>query len=130
MSVYEIRHYIPVAGKEKALADRFRNHTFQLLDKLGYKVAAAWEDAGGKGELWYLMEWGSHEEMRAAWESFKTNPDWLKIKELTERDGPLVSRIEATPVVASSQFADYRRGSQPSPGSKTDSVGNSRNVKD
>lgn len=109
MSVYEIRHYIPAPGKSEALAVRFRDHTFALLDKLGYKVVEAWEAADGNGELWYLMEWDSHEQMRDAWERFKTDPDWLRIKEQTERDGPLVAKIEASAIVTSSSFADYRR---------------------
>lgn len=109
MSVYEIRHYIPADGKAKALGDRFRDHTFALLDKLGYKVAEAWEAADGSGELWYLMEWESHDQMRAAWERFKTDPDWFRIKELTERDGPLVSKIETAPLLTSPLFEDYRR---------------------
>jgi hypothetical protein len=100
MAVYELRHYVPVQGKENALANRFRDHTFGLLDKLGYKVVEAWEATDGSGDLWYLMEWDSHEGMRAAWDSFKTHPDWLHIKQLTEQDGPLVARIEATPLTA------------------------------
>lgn len=107
MSVFELRHYIPAPGKAEALANRFRNGTFQLLDKLGYKVAHAWEAADGSGELWYLMEWSSHEEMRAAWESFPRDPDWQRLKAETEAAGPLVAKIETFPLTSSATFAEY-----------------------
>jgi hypothetical protein len=107
--VLELRHYVPVPGKEAALGARFRDLTFPLLDKLGYKVVGGWESVPSNGEFWYLMEWQSLEHMRTSWESFKTNADWQRIKELTEKDGPLVQRIESYPIAPSDIYSDYIR---------------------
>jgi len=43
--IYELRHYIPVPGKEAAILNRFKNHTFDIFRKRGFKIVNFWIDA-------------------------------------------------------------------------------------
>ena len=58
--IYELRHYIPVPGKEAAILNRFKNHTFGIFKKNGFKTLNFWIDAKGSGQLWYVFRMGIH----------------------------------------------------------------------
>ncbi len=92
--IYELRHYVPVPGKEAALMDRFKNHTFAIFEKAGLKVVDYWVADDGSGHIWYVMEWESVQAMKEAWDRFRKDRDWIAVKEATERSGPLVQKIE------------------------------------
>lgn len=93
--IFELRHYLAKPGKEAALRDRFEKLTFPLLAELGYAVSSTWQERGTPASLWYVMRWESAAAREAAWQSFKTLPQWVAIKDETERDGPLVERIDS-----------------------------------
>ena len=99
--IYELRRYVPAEGKAEALAARFRDHTFPLLSKLGKRVVTTWEAADRSGEVWFVIEYASLEDMKATTAEFLAHPDWKLAKELTETDGPLFTKVEAFPLVAS-----------------------------
>jgi len=94
--IHELRHYIAVPGRLEALLQRFRQHTFAVFQRLGFNVVACWEAADGSDEFWYIVAWRDEADMRRNWEILKADPEWLEIKKDTERDGPLVVRIDST----------------------------------
>ncbi|WP_137388934.1 NIPSNAP family protein [Rhodoligotrophos defluvii] len=96
--IYELRRYMPVAGKEAALRDRFANGTLRLFDKLGIKVTHFWEHASVPGELWYVVAWRDEAAMKAGWEAFRNDPEWTAFKAKTEADGPLAASITSIPL--------------------------------
>jgi len=93
--IYELRQYIPTPGKAEALSRRFRDSTLALFRKLDFKVVDFWETTDGNGELWYVMEWPDEAAMKAAWDAFRTNPEWVSTKKVTEAEGPLVQKLQS-----------------------------------
>ena len=94
--VIELRRYTAVPGREADVIARFRDHTLQLFDDLGFVVDRFWIDVDDPGVLVYAMEWADRATMDAAWDAFVDDPRWVAIVELTEADGPIVERIEST----------------------------------
>jgi heme-degrading monooxygenase HmoA len=97
--IYELRHYFPVPGKESAILNRFKNHTFDIFRKKGFKVVNFWIDAKGSGQIWYVLEWESASSMESSWNSFGSDPEWIDAKEASEKDGPIVQKIESTQLI-------------------------------
>ena len=96
MMIYELRHYFPVPGKEAAILNRFKNHTFEIFRKKGIKVMNFWIDAKGSGEIWYVLVWESASSMESTWSNFRSDQEWIDVKEASEKDGPIVQKIEST----------------------------------
>jgi len=48
------------------------------------------EDAN---DLTYLLAWESMAERERKWSAFGSDPDWLKARAESERDGPILARI-------------------------------------
>jgi len=94
--IYELRHYIPVAGKEDAILNRFQNHTFKIFDRLGFKVHDFWVEANGSGHLWYVLEWRSAEQMDSEWIKFRSDDGWQTVRAESEKEGPIVEKINVT----------------------------------
>ena len=55
-----------------------------------------WIDAKGSGEIWYVLVWESSSSMESSWNTFRSDQEWIEVKEATEKDGPIVERIEST----------------------------------
>jgi hypothetical protein len=97
--VYELRVYTTNEGKLPALEKRFKDHTMKLFEKHGMKNVAYWkptDPAKSKNTLIYVL-W--HKSEAAAKESFKNfgaDPDWMKAREESEKDGKIVAKVEST----------------------------------
>jgi NIPSNAP len=91
--IFELRHYVIVPGKGEAILNRFKNHTFKIFDRLGFKVRDFWVEANGSGHLWYVLEWQSVEQMESAWSKFRDDGEWLSVKAESEKDGQIVEKI-------------------------------------
>ncbi len=80
----------------KAIQDRFRDHVLALFAKHGMNVTQFWEDWDeSENRLYYLVE---HEDMDARnlnYDRFRSDPEWLAIKQVSELDGPLVAKLES-----------------------------------
>jgi heme-degrading monooxygenase HmoA len=93
--IYELRHYFPVPGKEAAILNRFKNHTFEIFRKKGFKVMNFWIDAKGSGEIWYVLVWESASAMESTWSNLRGDQEWIDVKEASEKDGPIVQKFES-----------------------------------
>ena len=78
--IYELRHYIVVPGQGQAILNRFKNHTFKIFDRRGFKVQDFWVEANSSGHLWYVLEWQSAEQMEAEWTKFLGDEEWQSVK--------------------------------------------------
>ena len=94
--IYELRHYVVVPGKGEAILNRFKNHTFKIFDRLGFKVHDFWVELNGSGHLWYVMAWESAEQMEREWTKFRSDAEWESVKAESEKDGPIVEKIDVT----------------------------------
>ncbi len=96
--VFELRTYTTPPGKLEALKSRFRDHTVQIFDKhgmtsIGYFVPM---DAPAKDNtLIYVLAHASREAAAKSWAEFRADPDWVKAKAESEKDGPLTTKVES-----------------------------------
>ena len=96
---FEMRTYVANAGKIEALHARFRNHTLPLFKKHGMEVVGFWTPTSGEDAdrtLIYLMAYPSPEAREASWKAFRADPDWVKAKAESEKDGVLVGKVIET----------------------------------
>ncbi|MGE0213782.1 MAG: NIPSNAP family protein [Parvibaculaceae bacterium] len=95
-TVYELRRYVAVPGKEQALRRRFEDGTLALFRELGIRVVDFWETVAAPVELWYVLEWPSEPAMKETWNAFRANGKWLALKSESETGGPIVASITST----------------------------------
>ena len=91
--IYELRTYTCFPGKHAALLERFRKFEVALFAKAGMTGIGFWvpEDEPAKSnKLVYLLRHKSREAAKESWARFQKDPEWLKVKAESEKDGPLV----------------------------------------
>ena len=97
--VFELRTYYTNEGKLDDLHKRFREHTLRIFKKHGIEIVGFWtpqDQEQGKGEkLIYLIAFPSREAAKKAWEAFRNDPEWMKAKADSEKEGVLVAKVES-----------------------------------
>jgi hypothetical protein len=97
--VFELRTYHAAPGKLEALHARFRDHTSDLFQKHGMTIVGFWvptdADKGAGETLIYMLAFPDRAAATAAWRAFASDPDWVKVKADSERDGPLTTKIDS-----------------------------------
>ena len=95
--IYELRVYDAVPGKLPALTQRFDKVTMGYFAKHDMQVVGFWTDeVGTNNRLTYMLAFDDMAHRDRAWAGFRADPERLHIFEESERDGPLVSRIQNT----------------------------------
>lgn len=90
--VFELRTYTTPEGKLDALHNRFRNHTMKLFSKHGMTHIAYWqptEEPKSANTLIYILSHASAEAGLQSFTAFRADPDWIKAKSESEKDGSL-----------------------------------------
>ncbi len=86
-------------GKIDALHARFtRDHTLKLFEKHHMTLIGFWrptDDRQAKLHLVYLLAFPSQEAGVQSWKEFQADPEWKSVKTISEKDGPLVEKIES-----------------------------------
>jgi len=49
---------------------------------------------GSNHDLYYMLEWKDLAERERIWNGFMTDPDWLRARAETEKNGPLITHLE------------------------------------
>jgi hypothetical protein len=96
--VFELRTYHAAPGKMKDLNARFRDHTCKLLEKHGMTLIGFWTPTDPKEAeevLFYIVAHASEEAAKKAWDEFRKDPDWVKAKADSEKDGALTTKVES-----------------------------------
>lgn len=97
--VFELRTYTAAPGKLAALNARFRDHTLALFKKHGMEVVGFWEpldkEAGAGEKLVYILSHRSRAAAQASWKAFQEDPEWIKVKAESQKDGALIARIDS-----------------------------------
>ena len=95
---FEMRTYHAPEGKLDALNARFRDHTTALFKKHGMENIGYWTPAerqpGAGNTLVYILAYPSKEAAEASWKAFRSDPEWIKAKDASERDGKLVEKVD------------------------------------
>ena len=95
--VFELRTYHAAPGKMEALNSRFRDHTCELFKKHGMTIVGFWNPSEAKDAdktLIYLLAFPSREAADRSWKLFFADPEWKKVKDASEKEGPLVEKID------------------------------------
>jgi hypothetical protein len=84
-----------VPGRLPALLNRFETITLKLWEKHGIRQAGFWTTLIGESnqDLHYLLAWESLAEREAKWNAFAADPEWLKARAETEKDGAIVAQV-------------------------------------
>lgn len=96
--VFELRTYYAAPGKMADLHARFRDHTCKLLEKHGMDLVGFWVPTDPKGAedvLIYIVAHPSEEAAKKAWDSFRADPDWIKARDNSEKNGKILTKVEA-----------------------------------
>jgi NIPSNAP len=91
---FELRTYYAASGKMDALNTRFKDHTNKLFKKHGMDIVGFWTDVNKPDVLVYILAYPSKEAREKSWKAFREDPDWIKAKEESEKDGKLVDKVE------------------------------------
>lgn len=96
--VFELRTYYTLPGRLPNLLARFRNHTTKLFEKHGMTNIGYWTPAaapGSENTLIYLLAHASQDAAKKSWDAFRNDPDWIKARAESEKDGKIVDRVES-----------------------------------
>ncbi len=96
--VFELRTYTCEPGRLEALQARFRDHTTELFEKHGITNIGYWtpaDEPGSMNTLVYIVAHPSREAAKKNWEAFVNDPEWHKARDASEKDGPIVNKVES-----------------------------------
>ena len=96
--VFELRTYTAAPGKLEALNRRFRDHTVKLFTKHGMTHVGYWTPADpplSENTLIYVISHESREAAKKSWDAFRKDPDWIKARDESQKDGSLTAKVES-----------------------------------
>ena len=95
-TVFEMRTYTTHEGKLPNLLARFRDHTMRIFEKHGMTNVGYWvpQDAPlSDNTLIYIISHESREAADRNWSAFRSDPEWQRVVEDSQRDGEIVSSV-------------------------------------
>lgn len=107
--IYELRVYRCVPSRLPALLKRFETATLRIWEKHGIRQAGFWTTMIGESnqELIYLLAWESLAERERKWSAFIADPEWIAVRDETEKDGPIVATL-ANSILQPTSFSSVR----------------------
>ena len=95
--IYELRLYDATPGNLPAVNDRFGNHVVGFFDKYGIGILGFWtEEIGTSNRLTFILSYEDMGDRERKFREFTRDPDWLKVQEATEANGPLSALVQNT----------------------------------
>ncbi|HEX2861790.1 MAG TPA: NIPSNAP family protein [Lacunisphaera sp.] len=96
--VYELRIYHVLPGRMPNMLTRFRDHTCRLFEKHDMVNVGYWlpVEAKDQDKLYYVLRHASREAAKASWKAFVDDPAWHAVRDASEADGKIVSKVEST----------------------------------
>ena len=93
--IYKYRVYEAAHGKLPALHARFRDHTLGIFERHGIKNIGYWTSNVGdySDRLIYIVAFEDEGHRARAWEAFRNDPEWQKVRAESEVDGALTARV-------------------------------------
>jgi len=108
---FELRTYYTNPGKLEELHARFRNHTIALFKKHGMTVVGFWAPTAppdaAANTLVYLLAYPSDEAREAAWKAFNADPEWVAVRDASERNGKLVTKVDSV-MMKATDYSDLK----------------------
>jgi hypothetical protein len=84
-------------------------HTLSFFETYGIKQIGFWTTVIGQDNhaLTYMLQWSSMAEREERWTAFQTDPKWVAVRSESEREQPIVVRIENS-FMAPTEFSALR----------------------
>lgn len=95
--VYELRTYKATEGNLDKLLARFRNHTMAIFAKHGMTNLMYWvptDEPDSADTLVYVLSHASRDAANASWRAFSQDPEWQKVNEESNANGPILLSVE------------------------------------
>ena len=54
------------------------------------------KNTDAKNTLYYILAFPNVEAQKKSWQEFRSDPEWVKVKADSEKDGALVSKVDST----------------------------------
>lgn len=91
--LYELRIYHCVPGRLADVNKRFATITTKIWEKHGIRPVGFWTVMIGDSnqDLYYMLQWESLAEREQKWSAFASDPEWLKARAETEKNGQIVA---------------------------------------
>lgn len=93
--VFEMRTYYAHPGKADALHKRFRDHTSTFFRKHGMDIVGYWVPVDKPDLIVYVLAYPSRAAADASWKAFREDPGWKAARAESEKDGPIVAKVES-----------------------------------
>ncbi len=98
-TVYELRIYHLNEGKLPLILERFKTKETAIFARLGMHGVGYWtptdEPLAGR-TLVYMLRHKSRAAATESWKRFSSDPEWVALKAVTEKDGTFVTLHEST----------------------------------
>jgi hypothetical protein len=94
--VFELRTYTATPGNLDKLLTRFRDHTMRIFEKHGMTSVAYWvptDEAESSNTLIYILAHESQEAANRSWQAFSQDPEWQKVNEESNANGPILKSV-------------------------------------
>jgi len=93
--IYELRVYRPLPGRMPNLLARFNDHTLRIWERLDIRQVGFWTTLVGESafELTYMIAWQSLADRETKWTTFQSDPEWIRVRNESEKDGPINANI-------------------------------------
>jgi hypothetical protein len=93
--IHELRVYRTLPGRLPNLLARFNDHTLSIWARHGIRQVGFWTTLVGESafDLTYMIAWESMAEREAKWAAFQSDPEWIRVRTESEKDGPINANI-------------------------------------
>ena len=77
------------------LQARSRDHLPPIWEKHGIHAIGLWTTLVGESsnQMTYILQWDSLADLETKWTAFLNHPTWHKVRDESERDGPIAASI-------------------------------------
>lgn len=93
--IFELRTYYCFPGKFPNIVKRFADHTVKIFEKHGMQNIGYFSSEGAEPYLVYLVANESEDAQKKSWDTFRADPEWIKVRDDSEKDGKIVEKIES-----------------------------------
>lgn len=96
--IFQLRTYHLFPGKLEAIQTRFRDHTQGLFEKQGLSNYPYWitvEKDGLQSKLVYFLGHQTKDEFTAAFDRFRVDPEWIRVRDASEAPGKIVEKVDS-----------------------------------
>jgi hypothetical protein len=95
--IYEMRLYHCLPGRLPLLLKRFEAATLKIWERHGIRQVGFWTTLIGESnqQLTYMLQWESLADREKKWNAFQADPEWIKERADSEKDGPIIAHLSS-----------------------------------